>query len=181
MPQRKQVVSRLLVGNLRRSVLLLLFSVCTYLPTCPSPLPLPRCSRSRAQARVEGTEEQGEEPAKVMAAAAAAAGLNSVRLGMHTPSTTHNSLQSSESATGLGLSGRTPVGQGRQAANGGGKDRNGVTVSVKGSDRERKKIMASPSALQAYGGPGIRGGRRRTSDSSGTSSGLNSDGVGLNG
>eukprot|EP00903_Cladosiphon_okamuranus_P008330 g8013.t1 len=133
--------------------------------------------RDRAQAQVEGAEDRGEKPATV--STATEAGLSSVRLGISTPSTTHNSLRSSESAMGLGLANRTPVRQGQCATAG------GVKVSVKGSGQ--KMVSASPSASRARGGGGSgAGGRdaRKRSAKGGAAgaggAGASSDGADLN-
>eukprot|EP00904_Undaria_pinnatifida_P006985 jgi/Undpi1/3416/HiC_scaffold_16.g06789.m1 len=71
--------------------------------------------RSREQAPTPEGDGRGHNPAMVPAVT----GPSSSGLGLNTPSTTHNSLQSSESAGGgVGLSGRTPGG--RQFSGGGG-------------------------------------------------------------
>ena len=75
----------------------------------------PRLNRSREQAPTPEGDGRGHNPAMVPAVT----GPSSSGLGLNTPSTTHNSLQSSESAGGgVGLSGRTPGG--RQFSGGGG-------------------------------------------------------------
>ncbi|CAM9494693.1 unnamed protein product [Ectocarpus sp. 6 AP-2014] len=147
--------------------------------------------RSRAQARVEdGSEEDVGKPQE-MSTAAAAAGLSSVRLGVTTPSTTRNSLRSSESAMGLGVSNRTPARRdvfstsGSRDRSGGGGDTaaptrerkmmmppRGETASTKGSTKERK-IMSAPSAAQVQ--PGVHHqrttARNRGSDSASPAAG----------
>ncbi|CAM9118787.1 unnamed protein product, partial [Scytosiphon promiscuus] len=132
--------------------------------------------RSRAQARVDDGEELDGKPVEVTAGAAA--GLNSARLGVSTPSTTHNSLRSSESAMGLGLANRTPFGRGQVAANGSrdrGSGGGGVTVSVRGSTRGSKKA-SSPGAPQARGSGDSRQ-RKRGSESPATGAALGPDGA----
>ncbi|CBN79236.1 ankyrin domain protein [Ectocarpus siliculosus] len=160
--------------------------------------------RSRAQARVEdGTEEDVGKPQE-MSTAAAAAGLSSVRLGVTTPSTTRNSLRSSESAMGLGVSNRTPARRdvfstsGSRDRGGGGGDTaaptrerkmmmppRGETASTKGSTKERK-IMSAPSAAQVQ--PGVHHqrttARNRGSDSAAPAAGTamsSSDGARVDG
>lgn len=118
-----------------------------------------------------------------MSTAAAAAGLSSVRLSVSTPSTIHNSLKSSESAMGLGLSNRTPARRdafpstGNRDKGGGGdtaapsRERKmimpprGDAVSIKGPTKERK-MMSAPSAAQVQpGGHQRTTTRNRGSDS----------------
>ncbi len=143
---------------------------------------IPDRGRSKAQAHAEDAEGRGEQPATV--ATGAAAGLSTVRLGVSTPSTTHNSMRSSESGMGLGgLASRTPVGRGQRAVanggggggGGGGRERDGVTVSSKASDRERRGIASSPGTpalANGDGGGGPQRGRRRSSQGSSDAAGL---------
>lgn len=63
---------------------------------------------------------------------------------------------------GLGLANRTPVRQG-QFATTGGRERGGITVSVRGSEQDKKLASTSPGALQARGGGGDA--RRRSAES----------------
>lgn len=128
--------------------------------------------------------DRGEKPATVTTAAAT--GLSSVRLGVSTPSTTHNSLLSSESAMGLGLAqaNRTPVGQEQFTTTGsGGRERGGgggaVTVSVRGSDQERV-VGATSGALLARIGGGGQEARRHSAGgrAAARGAGASSDGIG---
>eukprot|EP00752_Nemacystus_decipiens_P003234 g2992.t1 len=136
--------------------------------------------RDRAQAQAEDAEDQSEKAATITSAAAAA-GLTSVRMGISTPSTTHNSLRSSESAMGLGLANRTPVRQGQFATTGGRERGGGVTVSVRGSGQE-KKMAPSPGGLQARGGSGGDARKRGAAgvEAAAGGAGASSDGAGLN-
>ncbi|CAB1096470.1 unnamed protein product [Ectocarpus sp. CCAP 1310/34] len=150
--------------------------------------------RSRAQARVEdGTEEDVGRP-RDMSTAAAAAGLSSVRLGVTTPSTTHNSLMSSESAMGIGVSNRTPARRdvfstsGNRDRGGGGGDTaastrerkmmmppRGQAASTKGSTKERK-MMSAQSAAQVQ--PGVHH-QRTTTRNRGSGSASPAAGAGM--
>ncbi|CAN0292257.1 unnamed protein product, partial [Ectocarpus sp. 12 AP-2014] len=150
--------------------------------------------RSRAQARVgDSTEEDVGRP-RDMTTAAAAAGLSSVRLGVTTPSTTHNSLMSSESAMGLGVSNRTPARRdvfstsGNRDRGGGGGDTaaptrerkmmmppRGEAASTKGSTKERK-MMSAQSAAQVQ--PGVHH-QRTTTRNRGSDSAAPAAGAGM--
>lgn len=128
-----------------------------------------------------------------MSTAAAVAGLSSVRLGVTTPSTTHNSLKSSESAMGLGVSNRTPARRdvfstsgSRDRGGGGGntaaptRERKMImpprreTASTKGSTKERKMVSA-PSAAQVQ--PGVH--QRTTTRNRGSDSAAPAAGTGM--
>ncbi|CAM9457241.1 unnamed protein product [Ectocarpus sp. 12 AP-2014] len=150
--------------------------------------------RSRAQARVgDSTEEDVGRP-RDMSTAAAAAGLSSVRLGVTTPSTTHNSLMSSESVMGLGVSNRTPARRdvfltsGNRDRGGGGGDAaaptrerkmmmppRGEAASTKGSTKERK-MMSAQSAAQVQ--PGVHH-QRTTTRNRGSDSAAPAAGAGM--
>ncbi|CAM9676489.1 unnamed protein product, partial [Ectocarpus sp. 4 AP-2014] len=151
--------------------------------------------RSRSQAHVEdGTEEDVSRP-RDMSTAAAASGLSSVRLGVTTPSTTHNSLMSSESAAmGLGVSNRTPARRdvfstsGNRDRGGGGGDTvaptrerkmmmppRGEAASTKGSTKERK-MMSAQSAAQVQ--PGVHH-QRTTTRNRGSDSAAPAAGAGM--
>lgn len=98
--------------------------------TAPIVLPSP-LNRSRAQARVNDTKGRRGDPA---VSAAAVGGPSPAGVGglagvgaLSTPSTTHNSLQSSGSVRGLGGVSRTPLG-GAQFGSNHKVSRNGVSV-----------------------------------------------------